>query len=103
MNDFFIIQDCPNLAMTTYSECLVSADATIMALALFNCCFMFRKCKYSGELDLRQLLVNSLRFLPSNNQIVSMENEGLSSFRPICATFYDVVLYAGFRAMELNR
>lgn len=98
-----LFQHCPNLAMTTYCECLVSADATIMALALFNCCFMFRKLKYSGELDLRQLLVNSFRLLPGSNQIISMENEGFSSFRPFCVTYYDVVLYAGLRAMELNR
>lgn len=99
----FILQDCPNLAMTTYCECFVSADATIMSLALFNCCFMFRKLKYSGELDLRVLLVNSFRLLPSSNLIICMDNDGFSSFRPFCVTYYDVVLYAGFRAKELHR
>lgn len=88
--------------MLSYHDCLVSADGMIMGLALSNSCYLFRKYSYSGELDLRQLHIECLKSSQCYNIIINMKEGGFSIFDLANISHYDVTLYAGLRALQLN-
>lgn len=88
--------------MVNYYDCLLSDNTMIVAVALFNCCYVFQKFEYLDELELRKILIRSFNFLPSTNVILSFDSK-ISLLSPIHVTSFNVSMYTAFRALEMNR
>lgn len=89
--------------MIDYYDCMISANKTMMVLVLLNCCYLFRKCAYSSELDFRQILIDYLKFSPNQSLVMTMKKGVFSTFHPVSISSYDATLYTGLRALKLNK
>lgn len=101
--NFFFMQDCPNLAMINYRDSMITANKAILVLALFNCCCMSRKYSYSTELDFRCELIKCLKCSEESNQVIVMRDNVFSRFHPLDINSSHISLFAGLRAIQLNK
>ncbi len=74
-----------------------------MESVLSNCCCLLRKYSFSTELDMRLLRIRSFTLRSVKYLILLQNAEGFSFFFNSKDITFDVSLYAGIRAIKLNR